>query len=72
MQFQITELELDFRPNYFGRGYEGVLSQDEQSEVIDELVNYIWEADNEDDFIEEVKCVAGWKIKSIDFRHVLN
>ena len=27
----------------------------------------VWEADDEDDLIEEVTCNAGWCIKSIDY-----
>ena len=66
MQFQITEIELDFEDS------QGVLSQKEQSEIIDDLVGHIWEADDEDDLIEEVTSATGWCIKSIDFRYPLN
>ena len=27
----------------------------------------VWEADDEDDLIEEITCNAGWCIKSIDY-----
>ena len=27
----------------------------------------VWEADNEDDLIEEITAAAGWCIKSIDY-----
>ena len=66
MQFQITEIELDFEDS------QGVLSQKEQSEIIDDLVGHIWEADDEDDLIEEVTSATGWCIKSIDFCYPLN
>ena len=42
MQFQITEIELDFEDS------QGVLSHEEQNEIVDDLVGHIWEADDED------------------------
>jgi hypothetical protein len=37
-----------------------------------EYIGQIWEADDEDDLVEEITCASGWCIKSIDYRHVLN
>ena len=61
MQFQITEIELDFEDS------QGVLSHEEQNEIVDDLVGHIWEADDEDDLIEEITTASGWCIKSIDY-----
>ena len=66
MIFQITDIELDFEDS------QGILSQEEQVEIVNELVGHIWEANNEDDLIEEITCATGWCIKSIDFRYPLN
>lgn len=66
MQFQITEIELDFEDS------QGVLSHEEQNEIVDDLVGHIWEADDEDDLIEEITCATGWSVNSIDFRYPLN
>ena len=66
MQFQITEIELDFEDS------QGVLSHNEQTEIVDDLVGHIWEADDEDDLIEEITSASGWCVKSIDFRYALN
>ena len=66
MIFQITDIELDFEDS------QGVLSHEEQVEIVDELVGHIWEANDEDDLIEEITCATGWCIKSIDFRYPLN
>ena len=66
MIFHITDIELDFEDS------QGVLSQEEQVEIVDELVGHIWEANDEDDLIEEITCATGWCIKSIDFRYPLN
>jgi hypothetical protein len=35
------------------------------------VTNTIWEADDEDDLVEEITCATGWCIKSIDYIHVL-
>jgi hypothetical protein len=37
-----------------------------------EVIGTIWDADDEDDLVEEVTTATGWCIKSIDYRHVLN
>ena len=67
MQFQVTEIEFDFddsasydkEPGYF-------------QTIIDETIGQIWEANDEDDLIEEITSASGWCIKSIDYRHILN
>ena len=63
MQFQITEIEFDFDDGF----KDGIYAQ----KVIDEVLGTIWEADDEDDLIEEITCASGWCIKSIDYRHIL-
>ena len=45
--------------------YYSVSFDDQQSIVNDNLG--VWEADDEDDLIEEITCNAGWCIKSIDY-----
>ena len=68
MQFQITQIEYDFSD-----AHSGYLFNDEQrEELIDETLSTIWEADDEDDLIEEITSASGWCIKSIDYRHILN
>jgi len=37
----------------------------------DVYVGQFWEADDEDDLIEEITCASGWCINSIDYQHVL-
>ena len=40
--------------------------------IVDELIGAMWEADDEEDLIEEITSCTGWCIKSIDFRyHIL-
>jgi len=69
MQFQITYIEFDFSsddPTW------GDVDPDYQKEIIEETIGQIWEADDEDDLIEEITCASGWCINSIDYRHILN
>ena len=65
MQFQITQIDFDFIDA------DGTLPIDIQDEIIDEYIGTFWDADDEDDLIEEISCASGWCIKSIDYRHVL-
>ena len=66
MQFQVTDIRFDFITD------DDELSPEEQLEIIEETCDTVWEADDEDDLIEEITCAAGWCIKSIDYRHILN
>ena len=64
MQFQVTQIEFDFDDSFEVENYD--------QDVIDEVLATTWEADDEDDLIEEITCASGWCIKSIDYRHILN
>ena len=63
MKFNVTEVEFDFDDNY---AEESKLTFDEEIEIRD-LALGVWEADDEDDLIEEVTTASGWCIKSIDY-----
>ena len=65
MKYLITDIDLDFEDS------QGVLSQDEQSEILNDLIGHIWEADDEDDLIEEVTSASGYCINSINYNHIL-
>ena len=69
MNYQVTEIEFDFDDDY-DEGWEN--DPIPQQEIIDETIGTIWEADDEDDLIEEITTATGWCIKSIDYRHILN
>ena len=66
MQFQITDIEFDFDDEY------GPYPEEEKEGVINQTMSTIWEADDEEDLIEEITSASGWCIKSIDYRHILN
>ena len=63
MKFNVTEVEFDFDDDY---AEESKLTFDEEIEIRD-LALGIWEADDEDDLIEEITSASGWCIKSIDY-----
>ena len=62
MKFLVKDIKFDFNtdmPDY------SVSKHDQQLIVNDNLG--VWEADDEDDLIEEVTDNAGWCIESIDY-----
>ncbi len=63
MKFNVTEVEFDFDDDY---AEESKLTFDEEIELRD-LALGVWDADDEDDLIEEVTTACGWCIKSIDY-----
>ena len=63
MKFNVKEVEFDFDDDY-ANGFK--LTFDEEIELHD-LALGVWEADDEDDLIEEITAAAGWCIKSIDY-----
>ena len=63
MKFNVTEVEFDFDDDYTE---ESKLTFDEEIEIRD-LALGVWDADDEDDLIEEVTTACGWCIKSIDY-----
>ena len=63
MKFNVTEVEFDFDDDY---AKESKLTFDEEIEIRD-LALGVWDADDEDDLIEEVTTACGWCIKNIDY-----
>jgi len=65
MQYQIAYIEFDFDG-------EDEMDAYDKDRLTSEMIGQIWEADDEDDLIEEITCATGWCIKSIDYRIILN
>ena len=65
MKFNVTEVEFDF-DDWYDRNWESKLTFDEEIEIRD-LALGVWDAEDEDDLIEEVTTACGWCIKSIDY-----
>ena len=63
MKYNVTEVEFDFDDDY---AEESKLTFDEEIEIKD-LALGVWDADDEDDLIEEVTTACGWCIKNIDY-----
>ena len=63
MKFNVTEVEFDFDDDY---AEEAKLTFDEEIEIRD-LALGVWDANDEDDLIEEVTTACGWCIKNIDY-----
>ena len=64
MKYNVTDIEFDFDDGNDDESY--ALTFDEEIALRDSALG-VWEADNEDDLIEEITTAAGWCIKSIDY-----
>ena len=63
MKYLVTDIDFDFNtdmPDYYS------VSFDDQTSIINDNLG-VWDAEDEDDLIEEVTANAGWCIKSIDY-----
>ena len=68
MQFQVTQIEFDFTDDIS----DDPLTDEYKQSLVDETTEGIWEADDEDDLIDEISTASGWCIKSIDYNHILS
>ena len=64
MKYNVTDIEFDFDDGNDGESYP--LTFEEEIAIRDSALG-VWEADNEDDLIEEITTAIGWCIKSIDY-----
>ena len=65
MKYNVTDIEFDFDDGNLNEE-EYKLTFDEEIEIRD-LALGVWDAEDEDDLIEEVTTASGWCIKSIDY-----
>ena len=65
MKYNVTDIEFDFDDGNLNEE-EYKLTFDEEIEIRD-LALGVWDADDEDDLIEEITAASGWCIKSIDY-----
>ena len=61
MKYNVTEIFFDVDDS----NYEDI-TLEEYNEIVQNSLG-VWEADNEDDLIEEITTASGWCIKSIDY-----
>ena len=61
MKFQITEIEFDFAADDIGYGdtMDDFLTDEYKQSLTDETIEGIWEADDEDDLIDEISTASG-------------
>ena len=65
MKYNVTEVEFDF-DEWHERNWDNKLTFDEEREIHD-LALGVWEADDEDDLLDEITATAGWCILKIDY-----
>ena len=76
MQFYVKDIEFDFDDDEANTICNSdldtffIASNSVRREVVEENLG-VWEADSEDDLIEEITASSGWCIKSIDYEHQL-
>ena len=58
--YNVTDIEFDFTDS------QGELEEWEQEQIVKNNLG-VWEADDEDDMIDEITAVTGWLIKNIYF-----
>ena len=60
MKYLVNAIEFDFSDS------QGELDEWEQDQIVKNNIG-VWEADDEDDLVDEITTGTGWCIKSIDF-----
>ena len=63
MQFLVTDIKFDFNtdmPDYYS------VNEDAQELIVRDNLG-VWEAEDEDDLVEEITANAGWCILSLDY-----
>ena len=61
MKFLVTNILYDFSDSI-----DEPLSLEEQFEITNETLG-VWEAEDEDDLLEEITACSGWCIENIDY-----
>ena len=65
MKYNVTEVEFDF-DEWHERNWDNKLTFDEEIAVRD-LALGVWEANDEDDLLDEITAATGWCIENIDY-----
>ena len=66
MKYLVKSCEFDLQDDYDTSKDDRINFDELQVELEDQTVG-IWEAEDEDDLIEEITTASGWCIKSIDY-----
>ena len=60
MKYLVNAIEFDFSDS------QGELDEWEQDQIVKNNIG-VWEADDEEDLVDEITSGTGWCIKSIDY-----
>ena len=66
MKYLVKSCEFDLQDDYDTSKDDRINFDELQVELEDQTVG-VWEAEDEDDLIEEITTASGWCIKSIDY-----
>lgn len=66
MNFQINQIQFDFTDDFS----EEALDIESQDEIYDEVLNTIWEVDDEEELVDAISDKTGWCILSIEYQEV--
>ena len=66
MKFLVTNIDYDFNDGNSNLSDDYRISLEEMQQITEDTLG-VWEADDEDDLIEEITANAGWCILSIDY-----
>ena len=67
MKYNVTEIEFDLDDDYDMNEEDKVKFNHQLELEFHDMALGVWEADNEDDLIDEITTATGWCIKSIDY-----
>lgn len=66
MNFRINQIEFDFTDDLS----EEALDLESQNEIYDEVLNTIWEVDDEEELVDKISDKTGWCVLSIDYQSI--
>ena len=66
MKFLVTNIAYDFNDGNSNLSDDYRISLDEMQQITEDTLG-VWEANDEDDLIEEISTASGWCIRSIDY-----
>ena len=69
MHFLITHIKFDCSLDDIDWTEKDQLETEEMLPL--SYIGSVWEADDEDDLLEEISCASGWLIEELDFKLVL-
>ena len=66
MKFLVTNIAYDFNDGNADLSDDYKVTLEEMQQIIEDTIG-VWEADDEDDLIEEISSASGWCIQNIDY-----